>query len=45
MNFHSVPEASRNLHEISADYFSEVPVAVGSEYVVEAEIFNYPAMV
>jgi hypothetical protein len=39
MNFHSVPEASRNLHEISADYFSEVPVAVGSEYVVEAEIF------
>jgi hypothetical protein len=38
MNFHSVPEASRNLHEISADYFSEVPVAAGSEYVVEAEI-------
>jgi hypothetical protein len=29
MNFHSMPEASQNLHEISADYFSEVPVAVG----------------
>jgi hypothetical protein len=38
MNFHSVPEAAQNLHEISADYFSEVPVAVRSEYAVEVEI-------
>ena len=38
MNFHSVPEATQNLHEISAGYFSEVPVAVGSGYAVEAEI-------